>query len=85
MLAMPGDIRGMGRHEPGDAIGIVRFSRSSRITFIGSRPSLTRLICSRNVCRNIAMPVSEVASFRGHARRLLADLPGRQGTFIRSG
>jgi hypothetical protein len=29
-------------------IGIARFSRSSRITFIGSKPSLTRLICSRN-------------------------------------
>jgi hypothetical protein len=32
MLAMPGDIRGMGRHEPGDAIGIAR-NRGDKGTF----------------------------------------------------
>src|SRR6516162_11391935 len=44
-------------------VGIFWLACGSRITLIGSRPSSTRLICSRNRRRSIVIPVSEVPRF----------------------
>jgi len=44
-------------------VKIFWLARASRITFIGSSPSSTRLICSRSRCRSIVIPVSVVPRF----------------------